>query len=744
MKGILARDTRKIQNFSKTQGLSLKRHPRHAKAEEIPLISEEDEYEPCTNDSISQEIMTVLNKNHQVDKYNHRFGDTMMKFSFILYYWYNPYGILRTFLPFPSHTSVLAHFGSSINKTLNGLINLKYTQSLVSRTLHPYLNPSKDPIKAILSIDSLDINQFKKDHKRYKSIFLMYLLLPNEGIKSFPVHVLLHKSGKATEDVKERIFKVVQQINFGNQANITILAVDGDPGYNSLHRTQFAELHSVYKTRNFAGLIAWLQNAIRAKQKLFFITDMIHFSKNRRTQLVMKGALIKGSRINIEALSMILNDSPCISDVSPLSKMQDTFPIQIFNFFVIKQLLDKEAWDLILFLFPMACWIEACLNTKLDRPSRLYLLQAAFMCFMNIYEHQQEIVSKSEFISQISLIRALNTLAIVYAEFAISGESFCFDRYSTMPQEHFHGCIRGLTRNNDYYDSILKNIAKSVLVHRYKTDLGLTSPARSRLSVGGVHWFQSMHTLSCIPRDCANDILPDIFVDFLMNMAGYRVRRAIPPDLLTLVAEYVRDVAEGTFHHLPLKKVPHGRSILSRQISNSTNSQEMNEDDFDNSPDERTSFRQELVDFCTACDDVDQEDEHQTCDLEAEEEDSVDSEKKSFASKMYDSIMGSTRTLKTLELNMKKWGSRKLQEETKKQQEIEKLVESSRSKIHYEKGQLKLIIDNSLIVDRTESLQLLESYSKQNKPDSSLYFSTKYYDPLSAGANACAFLPEDQ
>ena len=66
-------------------------------------------------------------------------------------------------------------------------------------------------------------------------------------------------------------------------------------------------------------------------------------------------SLIKMKReiVSIDDLKDILGDNPAIADVSSLSKLQDTFPLEIFNFQVMLKVFQNGNFNLMLYLFPL-------------------------------------------------------------------------------------------------------------------------------------------------------------------------------------------------------------------------------------------------------------------------------------------------------------------------------------------------------------------------------------------------------
>lgn len=561
-------------------------------------------------ETISEQLLENLQHNFaKKASTQHRYSTEIYKLSYVLRYWYNPYEILRLFLPLPCMTCLKDANRSNEEKIYNAITNLKYIASYVKHCIECNKEFDMERNDIILSIDAIDVKLFEKNKDIYKSVFIFYGLPTNKAIKCFPIFAMQHKTGKMTFDVTTKTSNIITQINKLENIYIPIKAVDGDPGSNVEHSNQFKNIYKDYKEKGFNGVISTIAENINSKNTTYIITDMIHFGKNRRTQLILIGLTLNDTEINLSPLYKILENSGAVNDKSNLSKLQDAFPVEIFNFYVISELLKYNAWDLILFILPMACWLEACLNKKLDKPSRLLLLKIAFLIYMRIYEMQCQRKSKNEFQMQISLMRAINTIAVLYEEFEKSEDSFCFARYSTMIQEHFHGQIRGMNTNNDNVNEVLRNIAKAALIYQYKRELDIPTNIKTRLSVGGIHWEDKVHTYTALPLE--NDVIIDCqtIIDFFFSKSVYKTHCENRKTLNTGIIEWINKVKEGTYMLTTSYKAFHGRHILTRQITNSKNVKERLkmslENDVEESEEERELFNDDIIAFNQAMNEED-------------------------------------------------------------------------------------------------------------------------------------------
>lgn len=113
------------------------------------------------------------------------------------------------------------------------------------------------------------------------------------------------------------------------------------------------------------------------KKFCFILADLIHFLKNRRTQIIMSVIIMKGYKIPIACFDDYLKNSEAIADKSSLSKLQDTFPLEIFNFQIFLNALKDGNFDLSYFLFQ-----------TIGKMTRLYLLECVMHGFKSFYEKQ--------------------------------------------------------------------------------------------------------------------------------------------------------------------------------------------------------------------------------------------------------------------------------------------------------------------------------------------------------------------
>lgn len=156
--------------------------------------------------------------------------------------------------------------------------------------------------------------------------------------------------------------------------------------------------------------------------------------------------------VPVEELSEILGENAAIADTSTLSKIQDTYPLEIINFQVLAKVIENANYNLVFYLFPLCCWNEAYNNQIIGKHTRLFLLECALYGFKKFYELQKKFNDRKMIMPRIAIKRSFVTVAFVHIEFLESEGIFNFAIYGTMLQEHFHAIIRGMADGVDTLD----------------------------------------------------------------------------------------------------------------------------------------------------------------------------------------------------------------------------------------------------------------------------------------------------
>lgn len=277
--------------------------------------------------------------------------------------------------------------------------------------------------------------------------------------------------------------------------------------------------------------------------------------------------------VSVDDLYSILGDNAAIADKSSLSKLQDTFPLEIFNFQVLSQVIDNCNFNLAFYMFPICCWNEAYNNQIVGKQTRLFLLECAIYGFKKFYELQKQRNNKKIIMPRIAIKRAFVAVVIVYTELKQSEGIFNFALFGTMLQEHYHALIRGMARGVDTLANTMSCIEKSSIVYNIQCNQGTKNIKRTRFSVGGTHFNPDIH----IDKFECN-LNPLYIIEKLKRMSAFGNHQDFDELFCSQLNSFISTVGEGSLRITSENKNFHiGRRILSREITNSNEAKKMME-----------------------------------------------------------------------------------------------------------------------------------------------------------------------
>ena len=245
--------------------------------------------------------------------------------------------------------------------------------------------------------------------------------------------------------------------------------------------------------------------------------------------------------INTSCLQDILNRTAPIADKSSLSKIQDIFPIEIFNFQVFLEVFKSGNYDLAFYLFPMTCWNESFNNKIIGEKTRLYILECAMFGLYNFYKIQQKRQNATEIMPAIANKRAFTAVSLAWFEFKNSHGIFKFSNLGTMLQEHFHALIRGMTKGVDTVENTINCIIRSNIVLEIHERHGSIASGRTRYSVGGTHYIPDLHTSEFIYED-----KPENIIERLEKMSIYGNYTDFPDLFIPCFSSFIETLSEGS------------------------------------------------------------------------------------------------------------------------------------------------------------------------------------------------------
>lgn len=447
--------------------------------------------------------------------HHHYFFDDTKKLAFILYM-YCPTAllILRKFIPFPGETCLRNAFSDTVKDMKKWLKR----PDDVNNVLDFLKIPIDKNFRCTIAIDAIAMKLFKKknaveDH--HNAMFIMYLMPHDNRFNNHAVHVIGYKHGSANEEVREQMKYVLQKLN--ERIDVPIVVTDGDHGYKH-EQDKFFE-HWYRKTgRSFDDFV----NSIETYDEPIYITDMIHFGKNRRTQLLNSIFTVSPSDPNavpnLEEMKKTLNLGDTLFDTTDLGKMQDNYAIALFSMGVLKTLYQNWDFNEAFYLLPVTLWFEAVRNEHLNRESRLQMLRISFKIFKKMIDRiksddlaagvgnydslsRRKNIIDTKFGMPLEAIQRAASSVLVYYHELLQNENLNFSRLSTMSEEHFNGQIRSGCFHDDTFGHALSFIARYNIAQEFLNYFGINIKKRRRDFTGGVTMNPEVHTKTVILND---------------------------------------------------------------------------------------------------------------------------------------------------------------------------------------------------------------------------------------------------
>ena len=316
----------------------------------------------------------------------------------------------------------------------------------------------------------------------YNSCFLYCLLPLNSDFPCFPLHLSPASNGISRQcniDVANALTKLCGQYNI----DVVYIAVDGDPGWND----KFADMEDVVASEVRQGPVSeWALDVYKTAYESgthCAIGDLLHIVKRARSRYIdHKISILSASPMactNYEKVCSVLGVSMALCDKSPLGRMRDFYPVELFTMSNVLNLLRKG-------LFPDAFYFTAFTLLLLairvpfwNMTLRLKMLNLAFLLMNEMMDELDRVkVLDSEdslkitqracascdmitFGERSTLTRILCTIVSYCAAFQVSREMLRTDALGTHIVEQFIG--NGRHGGDSRWERILATFCQSTI-----------------------------------------------------------------------------------------------------------------------------------------------------------------------------------------------------------------------------------------------------------------------------------------
>lgn len=455
--------------------------------------SEHEDFAPQEN------FVQLLLRESQSNALRHpsgrRWSTSVVRFCFLLRtLGSKAYDCLRTFLTLPSKMTFSRYFEPAFTTWKESLISVDMMCGICQ--LFRRLHGDSDVIDVAVGIDAMTMEPVTADVEEAKegsnNVFLFQLMPLRCEYRSIPLHLMAKNQGNAGADILERIKLITSHLE-DLKFKARFVAVDGDPGYMSLHDDMFGKWWPVYCSRGLDAVLDELNT------ESLIVADPLHIAKNARSRL-MTGPLTMccdGSHpFTSDMMNEILKLGPALSDRSMHGKMRDIYALQIYNLDNFNTLVSRRRLVIAFYILPYALWMEAVRNPGLSVQTRRDFLNIAFEIFVyhmkNIQHLDKTLVSqnrKEDLVqyccSEVQCVRILNTLLVTLAELTKHPDNLALSRIGTHGLECQFGIIRVMCRNKHTWKMILRSFSRLMIVKEFAKAFSYF-PVRDRVNVAGV------------------------------------------------------------------------------------------------------------------------------------------------------------------------------------------------------------------------------------------------------------------
>jgi hypothetical protein len=330
-----------------------------------------------------------------------------------------------------------------------------------------------------------------------KNVFVIYAQPLDRSFTCFPIHVMPHSSGRATEPVQTAIDSACTALTDGPLI-VKYICADGDSCHRKRHAEFFLDWYPVLINRGLQAALEHIRHQTRIP-----VGDFLHiwksFCNKVKNHPVTLNPESTETLVDLPQLQRILRLGSALTDCSSVGKMRDSYALQLFSLLNCAELIEANELSAMLYLLPWALQEEVIRSPMLNREDRLTKAILSFKILRHLFDlsllpcaprigkrfRQGEMLATT-FAEDAAWPTLLNT-SITLIQFVMEADpTWSFSRLGTHCLENFFGLIRRESLGDDRYVTAARIIAKNSLVAMTMQNLDLRISHRGRDNVGGV------------------------------------------------------------------------------------------------------------------------------------------------------------------------------------------------------------------------------------------------------------------
>jgi hypothetical protein len=303
-----------------------------------PLLDEETAAEELefwgpntTHEKYKLELLKLL-KEPWGHKNRRRFGSFpfSVKFAFLLACHSRPaLDIARQFIPLPSYETIQKYYDMPLRTVERGLSDL----ALLKEQIQLSMSTTELPRGSFVSIavDAMAMNHDSSylPGKDSENEFVIYVQPLDRRYSCWPLHVMPHPSGRATEEVLGAM-KAARDELTAQGFVVKFECSDGDAGHNQSHRAFFSEWYPHFLDNGLKGALDYAagRDAIPAGDFLHLLKTFLNKVKNH---LIVMSPDCLQTAVSVADLESLLHLGRPLSDKSAVGRMRDSYAMLLFS-----------------------------------------------------------------------------------------------------------------------------------------------------------------------------------------------------------------------------------------------------------------------------------------------------------------------------------------------------------------------------------------------------------------------------
>lgn len=320
------------------------------------------------------------------------------------------------------------------------------------------------------------------------SVFVFMLAPIDTTHKAFPIYYVPSTNGAATEDTLETLQSLL--ILF-KEMGITIygVATDGDHQYIQYSTQILDSIITKFLLFCYSDITVFIETNI----EYFHFSDPFHLVKRDRYKKIKSGFFNcspnpnDGTRTNKDLKAIGI--SKYILDNELSRKMEDSLPMKMFSLEIIKNIVEANDIQLLIYMLPSALLLHSIHTRDLDREARIeeLLFGTAIVLLYEIYENdylkRTDYFTKSERkIYKLLMPFTLDwcaeyiSLAISIVYLLLEEEGLNLGSCGTHYIEHLFGNIRRTSQGDDTLERFVSSMESVVSESALSTICGVELP----------------------------------------------------------------------------------------------------------------------------------------------------------------------------------------------------------------------------------------------------------------------------